>query len=57
MQRIQEATAALTRTKESSILDDAKTDLLDNLRGTGNKETKVDTGVNLDDIFGSYIKK
>jgi tubulin-like protein CetZ len=57
MQRIQEATAALTRTKESSILDDASTDLLNDLRGTGTKDTEGGDKINLDDIFGSYIKK
>jgi tubulin-like protein CetZ len=56
MQRIQEATAALTRTKESSILDDASTDMLDSLRGSSTKDGKVDN-VDLDDIFGSYMKK
>lgn len=56
VQRIQEATAALTRTKESSILDDTATDALDDLRGTGKKES-AGGEVNLDDIFGNYIKK
>jgi hypothetical protein len=56
MQRISEATAALTRTKESSILDDVSTDILSNLRGSS-KDTPVKNEVNLDDIFGNYIKK
>jgi hypothetical protein len=57
MQRIEDATALLTRTKESSILDDASTDLIDELR-SGSKKEEVDVNsIDLDDIFGSYIKK
>jgi hypothetical protein len=56
MQRISEATAALTRTKESSILDDVSTDILSNLRGSS-KDAPDKNEVNLDDIFGNYIKK
>jgi cell division GTPase FtsZ len=57
MQRIEDATALLTRTKESSILDDASTDLIDELR-SGSKKEEIDVNsIDLDDIFGSYIKK
>ena len=58
IQRIDEATAQLTKVKESSILDEAQTDFLDQLRGSDSskKETDIDQ-IDLDDIFGNYIKK
>lgn len=58
IQRIDEATAQLTKVKESSILDEAQTDFLDQLRGseTSKKEADIDQ-IDLDDIFGNYIKK
>lgn len=57
MQRIDEATALLTRTKESSILDDASTDLIDSLRGSNDKQETNVEDLDLNDIFGGYIKK
>lgn len=56
MQRIDEATALLTRTKESSILDDASTDLIDSLRGSNDKQETNVEDLDLNDIFGGYIK-
>ena len=60
LQRIDEVTAQLTKTKESSVLDNANTDLIDMLRGTGTSATTKDENndlSDLDSIFGQYIKK
>lgn len=52
IQRIDEVKALLTKTKESSVLDDADTDLISELRKTDSRKGDV----NLDDIFNNYMK-
>lgn len=57
IQRIDDVQEALTKVKTSSVLDDTSVDILNDLRTT--QETGGDVApkeVNLDDIFGSYIK-
>ena len=53
-QRIDEAMTALTKKKESSILDDTNTDLLSELRSENKSGDTAE--VVLDDIFGNYMK-
>lgn len=58
LQRIDDLTHQLTKTKASSILDKADVDLMDMVRGNGT--TTKDSNSDLDDldsIFGQYIKK
>jgi len=57
VQRIDEATALLTRTKESSILDVAATDLIDDLRASDSKKAVDVNEIDLDDVFNLYVKK
>lgn len=56
LQRIKEASNALTRRKESSVLDDASMDIIDSLRDNGG--TKVDDNqpkeVDLDALFNDF---
>jgi tubulin-like protein CetZ len=59
VQRIDEASAALSKVKESSILDEASTDSLDLLRQSG-KDSDNDPNakeIDLDNIFDLYTKK
>ena len=55
MQRITDATTALTRTKESSVLDSFEVGLIESLRGT-EPENNKEKEINLDDIFSKYLK-
>jgi len=56
LQRIEDAEEQLMKTKDSSILDDAKTDLIDELRDTSGSKVGAQE-VDLGDIFDSYMKK
>lgn len=52
-QRVEEATAALSRKKESSLLETSSTDVIGDLRRV-NKPTSDAKNVNIDDIFEDY---
>jgi hypothetical protein len=53
MQRIDEATEKLTKVKESSVLDDAKTDLIAGLRETSGQCQSRE--INTDEIFEQFM--
>lgn len=54
IQRIQEATEAITKTQDSSILDTIDTDLIDELRKR--ESTEVTENIDIDDTFSKYFK-
>lgn len=56
IQRIDDVQEALTKVKSSSVLDDTSVDILNSLRTTPESDATAPKEVNLDDIFGSYIK-
>jgi len=54
LQRIQEATEAITKVQESSILDNINTDLIDELRKKETPETTEE--IDIEDTFSKYFK-
>jgi cell division GTPase FtsZ len=55
IQRIDDVTTQLSKKKESSVLELAQLDLLQDLRGNNNVNKQQATDLDIDDIFGKFM--